>query len=243
MIGRSNSFGGLSVNNALLHIIAAAGSTITISKNGIVLRSLEPSAGHVNATTGLADYYYSVPLGSYGDLTVASDRLSKTVSVTENKVYDVNVAIFYLYNRGTFTDLYTAANVTSGASISNATSYIQITGTANSVQDGYKRWAAVDLTYFDTISMIRSAYTATSSTTNYDMYNAIYIATSTSVVNVRQATVKTNTKTTTGLNVESTVKLDISNITGTYYVFVGMNNNGSSWTYGRRQRIHQVWLS
>ena len=85
--------GGLSLNNAVLHINAPAGSTITLSKGGLTVKVLEASKGHVNSDGVTADWYYSVSPSSYGEWTVSAakdgETAAETVTVNSNKQYDV----------------------------------------------------------------------------------------------------------------------------------------------------------
>lgn len=91
----------LSNNCAVLHIYAEAGSSITLTKGGVTAAALAPSKGHTNNTdTAYADWYYSVPSSNYGSWTVTAAKsgktASKTVSVSTNEQYDVQV-IYKLY--------------------------------------------------------------------------------------------------------------------------------------------------
>lgn len=85
--------GGLSVNNAVLHINAPAGSTITLSKGGLTVKVLEASKGHTNIDGVTADWYYSVSPSNYGEWTASAakdgETATETVTVNSNKQYDV----------------------------------------------------------------------------------------------------------------------------------------------------------
>lgn len=108
MIGRTNTGGGgggLSPNNAVIHVTAAAGSTITFSKGGVAVKELGPEKSHVNADDNtIADWYYSVSQNNYGTWTVTATRqessLSDTVSVDSNKQYDIILSRFYIFAEG-----------------------------------------------------------------------------------------------------------------------------------------------
>lgn len=248
MVGRTNGStsgsGGFLADYAVIHISATAGSSLTLLKNGIVVKVIDSSYGHINSkNTYLADYYYPVPPGNFGEWKIASDSYpaEKSVLVNSNRVYDVEMTILYLYNHGVYTDLYSASNVTSNASVTDNSQWIYINGSANSIQDGYKRWASVDLTHFNTITSKRSAYQ--SGTTNTDRYCSIFIAESSGVVNPRQANIKTIINQSTGYEVITEITLDISDVTGIWYVAVGINTNGSKWNYSRKEHIHEVKLS
>lgn len=93
--------GGLSPNNAVIHVNAPAGSTISFSIGGVVAKVLGPGKSHVNAEDNtLADWYYSVSPANYGTWTVTATRggstVSKTVSVSAANQYDLEL-LYGLY--------------------------------------------------------------------------------------------------------------------------------------------------
>lgn len=102
----SGSGGGFSVNAAVLHVTAPFGSTVSISKGGVIAKTIGPGKAHTNADDENADYYFSITPTNYGTWTVTatlnSDSASDTVAISSNKQYDVELSYrLYLYNRGT----------------------------------------------------------------------------------------------------------------------------------------------
>ena len=102
------SKGGLSPNDALLHINAPVGSTITLAKGGVTVKTLAASEGHTSASDSrLADWYYSVSSSNYGAWTVTASNGTNTVSasvtINTNKQYDVGLTYdLYLLKNGLF---------------------------------------------------------------------------------------------------------------------------------------------
>ena len=99
-IVRRGGAGGLSPSKAVLHIIAEANSTITLEKGGVTVTTLGPEKSHVNADDNtLADWYYAIGAGNYGSWTVTAEKSgdtgSDTVTVDSNKQYDVRVRYAY----------------------------------------------------------------------------------------------------------------------------------------------------
>ena len=104
-ITRRGGGGGLSPNNALIHVNAPLGSSISFSKGGVTAKILDPSKGHANVDGKSADYYYSVSTSNFGDWTITAtlsdDSTSDTVTVDTVKQYDVELSYFlYLYKYG-----------------------------------------------------------------------------------------------------------------------------------------------
>lgn len=98
--------GGLSPNSAVIHVTAPVGSTISFSKGGVVAKVLGPEKSHINADDAtMADWYYSVSSSNYGTWTVTAtldaDEASSTVTVSNNKQYDVELAYgLYFFKNG-----------------------------------------------------------------------------------------------------------------------------------------------
>lgn len=110
MIGRTNSGagggGGLSLNNAVIHINAPTGSSIMLSKGGVVVKVLDPSKAHINADNNeYADYYYAVSSNNYGTWTLTAtldeETADETITIDSNEQYDVALDYtFWLYKDG-----------------------------------------------------------------------------------------------------------------------------------------------
>ena len=84
---------GLSVNSAVLHVTAPAGSTVSIAKGGVTVKSLGPEKAHIKVDGVKADYYFSIAPANYGEWTVTAvlgaDTADETAAVIENRQYDV----------------------------------------------------------------------------------------------------------------------------------------------------------
>ncbi len=97
--------GGLSLNNAVLHINAPVGSTIELSKGGVTVVTLNASKGHVNSDGVTADWYYSVSPSNYGEWTVSAakdgETAAETVTVNSARQYDVPLSYnLYIVKNG-----------------------------------------------------------------------------------------------------------------------------------------------
>lgn len=105
LIVRRGGSGGLSLHNAVIHVNAEVGSTITFSKGGVAVKILGPSKGHISSDGKTADYYYSVSSVNFGSWTITGalggQSAGKTVTVNEVKQYDVPLSYnLYLIKDG-----------------------------------------------------------------------------------------------------------------------------------------------
>lgn len=96
LIVRRGGTGGLSVNSAVIHVNAPLGSTVSFSKSGVVVKTLAPGKGHVNADGETADYYYAINASSFGTWTMTASKtgetsVSETVTVFAANEYDVTL--------------------------------------------------------------------------------------------------------------------------------------------------------
>lgn len=113
-IVRRGGTGGMSVNNAVIHVNAPLGSTVTFSKGGVVTKTINPGNAHTNIDGKTADYYYAINASSFGTWTMTASKTgetsaSETVTVSAAKEYDVDLqyivpaeyqAIEYLQTNG-----------------------------------------------------------------------------------------------------------------------------------------------
>lgn len=103
---RAGGGGGLSVNAAVIHVTAEAGSTISFAKGGVTAKVLGPEKAHISAAdSGRAEWYYAVSASNYGTWTVTAtrgtDSASTTVTVSANQQYDLELSYcLYVYRRG-----------------------------------------------------------------------------------------------------------------------------------------------
>ena len=137
MIGRTNcgSTGNISTNAAIIHVIASINSTITFSKNNIIIKVLGPEKSHINANDNTqADWYYSISSSNYGTWTVMATKegssSSKIVEVNANQEYTVSILYpIYLVQNGVFVnqDIYghARAEYMSSTISENAGSYME----------------------------------------------------------------------------------------------------------------------
>ncbi len=88
--------GGFSNSDALIHVNAPYGSTVTFAKGGVTVKVLSPSDAFNSVDGETADYYYSVTSTNFGSWTVTATlsgkTVSKTVSVSAAKQYDAKLA-------------------------------------------------------------------------------------------------------------------------------------------------------
>lgn len=250
MIGRTNAGGGgggLSPNSAVIHVTAPVGSTISFAKGGVVAKVLGPEKSHVNsADASLADWYYSVSQNNYGMWTVTAEKdgfnQSKSVTISTNKQHDVSIYLpIYLYNQGDQATSITGGwEVSSGVAASGylksttnpvfATSKVSLslTGGAADKSSAINTKNAVDLTNYSTLNIAVTQsisnggayWSACSNSTGYYVSDAA----------ARADNYGDISKTT----------LDISSLTGLYYVFFSI----LSWTNtGGTADLTKVWLS
>ena len=96
---------GLPVHAAVLHVTAPSGSTVSIAKGGVTVKTLDPGKAHSKLDGMKADYYFPIFPANYGEWTVTavSDTKSadKAVTISANQQYDVELVYeLALYEAG-----------------------------------------------------------------------------------------------------------------------------------------------
>lgn len=136
MIGRTNSGsgGGLSPNNAVIHITAQVGSSITLSKGEVVAKVLPPEKSHINAKDStMADWYYTINSSNYGSwvvtATLGEDTQSDTINIDSNEQYDIILNYGYYIFRSGHGALVSFNKFARGVNIYN--DYIEVTNAVN----------------------------------------------------------------------------------------------------------------
>lgn len=85
--------GGLNPSDALIHVNAPLGSTVTFAKGGVAVETITPDKAFANVDGATADYYYPVKSANYGTWTVTAtlsgDTASDTVTVNAAEQYDL----------------------------------------------------------------------------------------------------------------------------------------------------------
>lgn len=226
----SGSGGGFSINAAVLHVTAPFGSTVSISKGGVIAKTIGPGKAHTNADDENADYYFSITPTNYGTWTVTatlnSDSASDTVAISSNKQYDVVLSYrLYLYNRGTQN---VALEATTNMYFDGGRNSPRITYNSDSMLVKYVNTGIVEtvnkvnLTGYNTIHLranfsiitghyyiiVRSQKGGGSSAQSYNI----------ATIDIASNIIK---------NQEKDYTLDISNVNGEYYVGLGEWADGS----------------
>jgi len=91
------SGGGFSNTDALVHVNAPLGSTVTFAKGGVTVKVLSPSDAFNNVDGETADYYYSIASTNFGTWTVTATLSGVTTSdtVTVSAAEQYNLALTY----------------------------------------------------------------------------------------------------------------------------------------------------
>lgn len=238
-IGRTNSGsggggGGISTRDALIHVTAVIGATITFEKGGVVVKTLDGTKGIPNVAVDVfADYYLSVSSNNYGAWTITATlgdkTLSKTVTVEANEQYDVGLGWVYIYDSGVMPYTMNTTNKRLNSSSASA-GWPSVTYNEDSVRISVNKcsgtWQTQDvvpipLYYFSKLSVTTTSSTNGGSIGVYD--NPTYW----------QDSANTGVSTSGG-----TATLDLSNQYSKRRVFFGASNGGGS-TYAT---ITKIWL-
>ena len=226
MIGRTNTGGG----GGFSAVIAVYGAT----SNAIVTATSSRLSVSVTSDAQGTAYIYVTAPGSYTVSCTGKNNLYVTVDRTDDKHVVKAFYKLYLYTSGTFHPDYSYDNVTSAASVSYGSTYVQVTTNANSASYGYLYFASVPLTG-------RSKITAQfNMTSNYK--NPPTVLVNDVIGNAIEGNyiLMERDNTSGGASIK-TVELDISSLTsGSYYVQVGLDTAGASWANSRVGRILNV---
>ena len=134
IFGVSGTYEDFPVTNAVLHINAPLGSTITLS-HALISIDLNSTKGHPNIDGNTMDWYYSVSSSNYGYWAISafnSDAESTYAFVTIDsaKQYDLSLKYdLYFIENGVFKLTYTTFHMTVKEDAAAGAVYITATGT------------------------------------------------------------------------------------------------------------------
>lgn len=220
--------GGLKSTDAILRVIAPAGSTVTISKGGVSKSDL----GHENASdTSLYDYYFIVHASQFDSVnpwtvtaTDGVDTATDTIIIDSADEYDVELSYkFYLYKSGneytSVTGGFEYLAILSGsysevAPVKNASS-IRLAPSGSSKQSSAVTVNAIDLTDYSTLYVNITEFDRTASG-----YRDFFVKSS--------RTSGTTFAGDTQIDNTGVFSIDVSSLSGSYYVGVFCNSSGSS---------------
>lgn len=211
-------------SGAVLHIQAFTGSTITLSKNSIVIAVLPASAGIVNPdVTGASDWYYIVSSANFGLWNVSAEKEGNTkygsANITSEIQYDVILPTqrLWVYYEGDTLGYIWDTNLGSGATFNLQSDRAELYAPASR----YARAAihtTFDLTNYNSLSE------NIVSRNNSDNRNYLYAG--------QTQWDESNHATRNSVGVAT---LDISGFTGEYYI-------GLYTWFSHRFAVNQIYL-
>lgn len=96
--------GGLNPSDALIHVSAPYGATVTFTKGGVIVETITPDKAFQNADGATSDYYYPVKPENYGvwslSATLGASVETDTITVDSNKEYSVKLMPYIFVNNG-----------------------------------------------------------------------------------------------------------------------------------------------
>ena len=231
---------GLPVDASIIHVSAPYGSTVTFAKGGVITRTLTSAKSHLNSDDEMADYYAVVFPQNYGSWTInatqGTNSSSKTIAVNAAKQYDVILRYNqYLFNNGNqYVDVTGGWVPYTGASIYNGESYVA--GPSTSIQNTLHIEAPTSANWridfrgidnpVDVTKYSKLEADITEALGSYDRAHIIVCPSKTGELQVAASI------TLQDLNTPMTYSVDISALSGNYYVCAFARRRGDMYDAG-----------
>lgn len=216
---------------AAIGVTYPEGATLTCTNGSTTLK----------AKTTSGNYVFSIPKAGTWTVTCAGGTLSASqaveISESDKGTLKVVTLIFagHYYNRGTFADgvAYTAVVTPSNATVTEGTESFNMKSPSSSKFEMYLRIGKVDLTFVNKLTLLYSCSTSIGS-----VRGCIFVSKSeiTAFADAESITTASDTDSVTN----KTIELDVSDLTGEYYIYSGTNSNGASWSNSRTVKILEV---
>ncbi len=252
LIVRRGGSGGLPANAAVIRVSAPAGSTITFSKGGVIVKTLGPEKSHVNAgDADKADWFYPVSAANYGEWTVTASKAnigtgSYDVTVSSAKTYDVDISFGYLIYRNGWQHGYELSTITNVYD-PNGTYAIDNNADPPRATTTRGNWGCalnneIDVTNYNTLYVeIEIVYPD-----NYSSAFGLWVPSSD---NARKCTAASSTTSGAAVSYDhnygmarDTYTLDVSNLSGNY-VFKVQVRDGATATRNYGIFLYDMYLS
>lgn len=218
--------GGLQATDAILRVIAPAGSTVTISKGGVS----KSDAGHENAADNtLYDYYFIIHQSQLDNVnpwtvtaTLDGDSASDTVIIDSADEYDVELSFGTLYSPGDSSGWTSMAWSSASGRTAHAPTISYGPTSMDLLQDanhsGIVYHDPVDLTNFSTL-IAKGSFTGHSVADN-----GLYVFSSLSGTYYDSSYVSKDSLSHADAT-DTQFEIDVSSLTGEYYVAFGLARN------------------
>ena len=230
-------------NDAVLRVLTPIGSTVTATKGSIVKTIPSNRSFQDINTIGFANYYFMFTYEEYGEWTIRStlngEFVEDTITINTNKQYNLDLNYrTYLFKSGksSLVDLWTSSKNASGTISINSTAIsAQVTGTNNA-----DLFAAI---YTPEKQIIKTDYTILG-------INENFIESETTGVTIHFGLTNTIPYSWSDLNNDADYvasikdtggEINISNISGMYYVLIGIYLSGSA-TYSATINATSIYL-
>ena len=251
MIGRTNVSGaGIKGNDAILRVIAPAGSTVTISKSGVSKSDL----GHENAADNtLYDYYFIIHASQFDSVnpwtvtaSLGAQSISDTIVVDSADEYDLTL-LYTLYlikngasQVGSLTALALApSGVTALApDISYASTYIQIGWSSTGSERGGIVYVPVrvDLSKYSVINVDGTVQNHTNLAGNAALSG--WTAFGSTQADNRVLNQALSNSTGSSSYVSFSDSIDVSNVTDSVYLGINSFRNSSVYSVTRLKNLY-----
>ena len=230
------TYKGIYSGGAVIRCYTTTGSTVTITKDNITKTCTSAEAQIDNSNIAYCFYYFFLSSSELGAWTVTATNGDKNRSVSvaatiANREYDINLDYdLYIIKNGL--QILTLTKTGNGSIIQNAAN-VDISGATNVAVLGYY---AIDLTPYSTL------YLTQTGGKNGSFSDVPYfgVSSATPTINTGSGAVS-NTQTRAKITYNSTQSINITNYTGTKYVWI---NNGGGTSIGGSGHCYvtQFWL-
>lgn len=231
MAGGTIYTGGGGKSFAAIGVNCPAGSTL-ICTNGTKTLKVENTSGkHIFSIPKAGTWTVSCSVGSL------STSQAVTISESDKGVLKIITLIYsgHYYNRGTFASgiSYTPVLTPTTATATAEAAQYTMKSPGKSTFDMYLRLGKVDLTYLNKLLLVYSA-----SCSAGDVDGCIFVSQSeiTSYADAAAITTRVDNPSVT----EAVIELDVSTLSGQYYIYAGTNSRGGSWQNARTINILEV---
>jgi len=233
---------GLPLTKPLIHVNTVSGATVTFSYGGVIVKTLDSSKAFANSDGITADYYFPVP--NTGSWTVTATKgstvLTKTVSVSAVKQYDVSLVTVYIIKNGVVQDGFTRSNAGGTVTVDSTNGLINLHSAAAASSYATLYFPGVDVTIFNSLKIDYTArgYYASPHTPAFGILSDVKSGANNSTFSLSEMLRSNGGNTLTD---RATKTIDISSLTGSKQI--GFQEAGSgAQSFQGDINCYNLWL-
>lgn len=217
--------------SATINVTYPAGSTCTVTDGTTTLTAPDTSGTWACVVPNAGTWTVRGPDTWWTDTVVIS---------TSGQVAEINISKFYQYNNGVFCDQFghSEMKIPSSSGISYLSDRVRMTTKVNYANEIY---VVIDKVPLDRFSKLTLTGTVSCNKGSGTVIGTIFVSKVANCSYKNAVSISTYNKTYVAEGTVYTITIDVSDLSGEYYIYAGTNTQGGSWATDRIMDVNEIY--